>query len=355
MGDLDAHSLGRVGFIFTTLPWCTLPHGSNVWIYRRSNLGGTLLDTLQEDCIKQLQFIKKMSRFLVIILSIFATPAIYSQSISLEQNIKDLLVDKQANIGVALCKINDTDTISHNGDSRFPMQSVFKFHVALAVLNQVDNGKLSLNQQIKLRKKDMISNTWSPIRDKYPNGGTSISLAEIIEYTVGQSDNIGCDILLRLIGGTQNLEDYLSEIGARDVEVKVNESQMHENWDAQFLNWTTPKSAISLLSDFYTGKVVSPGSRKFLLEVLSGTTTGAVRLKGLLPKGTIVAHKTGTSDTDDQGITAAINDIGIITLPDGSVYAIAAFVTNSKHDSKTNEAIIAEISKLTWEYFSNKN
>ena len=81
------------------------------------------------------------------------------------------------------------------------------------------------------------------------------------------------------------------------------------------------------------------------------TTTGPKRLNGLLPKGTIVAHKTGSSGADDSGITAALNDIGIVTLPDGRKFAIAVFVSNSKENEETNERIIADISKMAWDYF----
>nr|AMP47713.1 classA [uncultured bacterium] len=80
------------------------------------------------------------------------------------------------------------------------------------------------------------------------------------------------------------------------------------------------------------------------------TTTGPKRLKGLLPDGTVVAHKTGSSDTNDKGITAATNDIGIITLPNGKHFAIAVYVSDSSEKSDVNEKIIAEICKSVWDY-----
>ncbi len=88
-----------------------------------------------------------------------------------------------------------------------PMLSVFKFHIALAVLNQVDKGNLTLDQKILIKKSDLLENTWSPLREKYPDGNVELPLSEIITYTVAQSDNNGCDILLRLIGGTKNCSE----------------------------------------------------------------------------------------------------------------------------------------------------
>ena len=69
---------------------------------------------------------------------------------------------------------------------------------------------------------------------------------------------------------------------------------------------------------------------------------GQKRLKGLLPAGTAVAHKTGTSGTV-KGVTAATNDIGIITLPNGKRLAIAVFVADSPADEATREGVIAKI------------
>ena len=66
--------------------------------------------------------------------------------------------------------------------------------------------------------------------------------------------------------------------------------------------------------------------------------------------GTVVAHKTGSSDTNDKGITAATNDIGIITLPNGKHFAIAVYVSDSSEKSDVNEKIIAEICKSVWDY-----
>jgi beta-lactamase class A len=78
------------------------------------------------------------------------------------------------------------------------------------------------------------------------------------------------------------------------------------------------------------------------------STPGAKRLKGLLSSGTTVAHKTGTSGTE-KGITAATNDIGIITLPNGKHLAIAVFVSDSPTDEATREAVIAKIAKVVFD------
>ncbi|WP_202986027.1 class A beta-lactamase, subclass A2 [Pedobacter gandavensis] len=278
-----------------------------------------------------------------------------AQKKQLRDQIKQVLAHKKADVGVSVYGIESKDTLSFNGDKHYPMQSVFKFHIAMAVLNQVDKGRFSLSQKIHIKKSDLLPNTWSPIREAHPNGEVDLPLSEIIKYTVALSDNNGCDILMRLLGGPKPINDYIHSLGVKDVSIKANEEEMHKEWNVQFSNWSTPKAITDLLVKFYTKNLLSKDSFNFLWTTMVETTTGVNRLKGQLPKGTIVGHKTGTSDTNKQGITAAINDMGIVRLPNGKHYAIAVFVCNTKENEATNDKIISDISKLVWDYFYKKS
>lgn len=275
----------------------------------------------------------------------------FSQINLLRQEIENITTAKKAHIGVAVYGIETNDTLSFNGEEHFPMQSVFKFHIALAVLHQVDQGKLSLDQKIFIKKSELPAGTWSPLQKEYPEGNVTLPLRKILLYTVSQSDNNGCDILLRILGGPKVVNDYIHSIGIKDVSIKASEKEMHKAWNVQFSNWTTPISATKLLLKFYEGKILSQKSDDFLMQIMKETSTARKRIKGLLPPGTIVAHKTGTSDTNAEGITAAVNDIGIVTLPGGKHFAISIFVSNSKENEEENEKIIADVSKAAWDYF----
>lgn len=294
-----------------------------------------------------------MNRRKIFIVALFALFAfrVHPQIDSLKNKIEQILKTKDATVGVSIRGIESKDSLNINGEIHFPMQSVFKFHIALAVLDQVDQGKLTLNQEIFISKKGLLPNTWSPIRDKYPDGNIKLTLAEIIKYTVAISDNNGCDILLKLIGGPEEVEKYIHKLGIKDISITYNEEEMHKDWNAQFSNWTTPKAATDLLVAFYTKNILSDSSFNFLLKTLIETSTGKNKIKGQLPEGTTVAHKTGSSGTNDEGITAAVNDIGVITLPNGKHFAISVFVTNSKENDETNEKIISDIARVTWDYF----
>ena len=292
---------------------------------------------------------------LTTILFLFITNQTLAQT-DLQQKIPQIVSTKNATVGVSIIGNNGKDKISINGEKRFPMQSVFKFHIGLLMLSEIDKGKFSLDQKIEIQKKDLLPDLYSPIRDKYPDGAT-LTIAEILEYTVSASDNVGCEVLLRLLGGPQAVEKYFVKNKFKDVAIKFNEEQQQANWDLQFQNWTTPKAANKVLETFYANqkKLLSPKSYDFMWKVMRETKTGGKRLKGQLPQNTIVAHKTGSSGTNKQtGVTAAVNDIGIVFLPNGQHFFISVFVTDSKENAETNEKIIADIGKVAWDYFITK-
>ena len=117
---------------------------------------------------------------------------------------------------------------------------------------------------------------------------------------------------------------------------------------AQYRNYSTPEAAVTLLKALFTGRTLSAASRQLLLDDMIASTPGPRRLKGRLPAGTVVAHKTGTDGTRN-GMTRATNDIGIITLPDGRHVAIAVFVKDSTAGAAARESVIAEMARAAWD------
>lgn len=291
-----------------------------------------------------------MSIILIILVTLLQCNLVQAQPETLKERINKIIGDKNAKVGISIVYSDGKETININGEDKFPMQSVFKFHIALAVLAEVDKGNLSLEQAIEIKKSDMLPDTWSPIRDAYP-GGAMLTLGEIIKYTVAISDNVGCDVLLRLTGGPKAVTEFMESKGLTGFSIVYNEEEMQRNWENQFSNFSTPVSATDLLRLFLENKIVSEKSTAFLKEIMIQTSTGMKRLKGKLPGGTVVAHKTGTSGRNKEGISAATNDIGIVWLPDGSRFYICVFVTDSKESDEVNERIIAEVAKAAYDYY----
>lgn len=278
----------------------------------------------------------------------------FAQNTALKKQILQITKGKDATVAVSVLDLENNKSVHINGNTKLPMLSVFKFHIALAVLNEVDRGKLILDQKIFIKKSDLLENTWSPIRERFPDGNIEMPLGELIKYTVAESDNNGCDILLRLIGGTQTVQNFIDSKGIRNFTIKTDEEQMHKGFEFMYLNVTTTNSANQLLKDFFDKNIVSKISTDFLMTTMLETSTGRNKIVAQLPENIPVAHKTGSSGKNENGLTIAENDIGIVTLPDGRHYAISIFVSDSMESEATNTKMIADISKIVFDYFSKK-
>jgi beta-lactamase class A len=281
---------------------------------------------------------------------IFFLTTFFCFSQNLKKQINQITKGKNATIAVSILDFENNKSIDINGEKKLPMLSVFKFHIALTVLDWVDQGKLNLDQKIFIKKEELLENTWSPIREKYPNGNIEMPLRELIKYTVAGSDNNGCDILLRLIGGTETVQKFINSKGIKNFAIKFNEEEM--TYENMYENFTTTNDSNLLLKNFFDGKILSKNSTDFLMKTMIETTTGTTKIVAQLPKNIKIAHKTGSSGKNNQGLTIAENDIAIITLPNGKHYAISVFVSDSMESEETNTKIIADISKLVFDYFS---
>lgn len=294
---------------------------------------------------------KNVLALLICLLSVLT----FGQNFSaLKKDVKKIIKDKNATVAVSVLDFETGKSFNINGNKKLPMLSVFKFHIALAILNEVDQGKFSLNQKILIKKSDLLENTWSPIREKYPEGNIEMPLSDLLKYTVALSDNNGCDMLLRLIGGPESVQKFVDAQGIKDFQIKVNEEKMHEGYEFMYLNFTSTNSANQLLKKFHDKKTISKSSTDFLMNTLLETTTGGTKLVAQLPTGTPVAHKTGSSGKNEKGLTIAENDIGIVTLPNGKKYAISVFISDSMDIEKTNTKVVADISKLVFDFYNAK-
>ncbi|MBD3885104.1 class A beta-lactamase, subclass A2 [Phormidium tenue FACHB-886] len=269
----------------------------------------------------------------------------------LSNRIEQLSRAAQGRVGVTATVLETGETVTLNGDRQFPMQSVYKFPIGMAVLAQVDQGKLQLEQRVRVETSDFVSELQhSPIRDENPQG-VELSLAELLKYMVSESDGTACDVLLRVIGGPEVVTEYLQGLDVNDIVVADTEKEIGQDNAVQYRNYATPDAAVALLRAVQEGRGLSESSRALLLRLMTETPTGPNRIKGLLPKGTVVAHKTGSSGTV-EGMTAATNDVGLVTLSNGQHLAIAVFVSDSTADDATREKVIAEVARAAWDQWS---
>lgn len=303
---------------------------------------------------------------------------------ALEKQFAEIAKDAKGKVGVAAVVLETGDAAFLNADQHFPMQSVYKLPIAMAVMEQVRLGELELDEKIGVTPEDFVRpGMASSLRDKNPNGG-EFTIRELIRLALIESDGTASDVLMRVAGGAGEIQSYLTQIGIQNMKVVNTEKEIGRDWQTQYDNWSTPREALELLrglSVIFGGDkamlttpddqylkiqmepeanvdepmIVDPTENQmlveqslFILSCMRSSIPGAKRLKSELPDGTIVAHKTGTGGTRN-GVTSATNDIGIINLPNGKRIAITVFVSDSSADEKTREAVIAKIAKAAWD------
>ena len=260
--------------------------------------------------------------------------------------------DAQGRVGVCAVGLETDESLELNPTDRYPMQSVYKIAIAMAMLHDVDAGKWKLGDSIAVTREDYVPKSMhSPLRERTKGEPTTVTVRELIKLAVSQSDGTASDVLLRSVGSFDSAMRFLKSIDVHDVMVASTENEMGRDEKAQYRSWATPRGIVELLRAIHEGRGISKSSREFLLHCMTETANDGKRIKARLPEKTVVAHKTGSSRTVD-GVTAATNDVGIITLPDGKHLAIAVFVSDSRADDAMRRDVIARVARAAYDHFT---
>ena len=266
---------------------------------------------------------------------------------NLRKQMQEIASVTKGPVGATAMIVETGEKVSIGNSEHFPMQSVYKLPIAMAVLKRIDNNTLTFDDKITVQPKDFVSRREFSIATKYPNGA-DLPIRELLDYMISESDGTACDALMRMLGGPEAVTKSLREWGVTDIVLATYEQDMFKTPAVSFQNWSTPDAMVQLLTLLQSEKVLSAERRDILLSLMIKSRPGQQRIKGLLPPGTTVAHKTGTSGTID-GVTTATNDVGIITLPNGQHLAIAVFVSSTTADEKTREGVIAKIARAAFD------
>ena len=282
-------------------------------------------------------------------------------------------------VGATAIHLETGRKASINGAERFPMASTFKVPIAVELLRRVDSGELRLDQMIELKPTDIHPGSGT-LSDLFNKPGVALSVRNLLELMMLISDNSATDVCLRLAGGAPAVTARMRALGITGINVDRSTLQLIADWigidkpadrdvdlatfvrlssavkaeersaagkrfDADPRDTSTPEAMTALLEMIFRKTPVKSESADLLLDIMRRCRTGDARLKGRLPAGTIVAHKTGT-------IGGSTNDVGIITLPGGAGnVAISVFVKTSTKDVAQREAAIAEIARAVHDYF----
>ena len=264
--------------------------------------------------------------------------------------LRKVIEGKAATVGVAVI-FNGSELVTVNDMYRYPMMSTYKFHQALSVVDYINREKETLATEILVKQSDMKTEMYSPMHDTNRKGNFYITIGDLLKYSLIDSDNHACDILFDYIGGPKTTDKYVRSLGITDFSITQTERDMHESTDNVWLNWTKPSAAALLLETFLQNPMFDKNQKFFLERAMADASTGKDKLKAGLPDDVLLGHKTGSSDRNEYGIKVADNDMGFVVLPNGQYYTIAVFVMNSQETDKTNARLIADISKVVYNYF----
>lgn len=285
-------------------------------------------------------------------LLLFTTP-ITAQN-DLRQEIRNIVKDKKATIGVAV-RTSDGRSFAMRNNRCYPLMSVFKFHVAIAALQRMEQEKIAPQNIVTIDSTWLPYGTYSPLRDQNPDRNVRISLAELIHYTISLSDNCTCDWLISFAGGIESVNRSAKNLRIGRFRLTETEATMHEDIQRCYANRSTPRSMVRLLRKVYEKAILNADSFELLEQAMLATSTGSDKLKAGLPEESRIGHKTGHSDRTATGIKIGDNDAGIVYLPDGRWYYIAVFIRDSQESDKTNASAIAEISKAVYHWATSSS
>ena len=303
---------------------------------------------------------------------------------ALEARLGAIVRAAPGHCGVAAKHLGTGAVARLNANARIPLLSVIKLPVAMVVLDGVDRGRWSLTTPITLVSQDMHPR--GELGDRYPRGGGPVGLHRLLKLMITRSDNTAADALMRLVGGPLAVTQWLEAHGIHDMRVDRTERGLGNEWyglapgadtmgsaeeirelrarvpeavhdsaaQAMLLDprdTGTADACMHLLERLWLGDLLSPAMTDTLKAILADCETAPHRLPALLPKGTQVARKTGTGGTW-KGVTVAINDVGVIRLPNGEEVAIAVLVGEPRGSVRRAERVIARVARTVYEAWS---
>ena len=222
----------------------------------------------------------------------------------------------------------------HQENCAFAMHCVMKFPQALYVADYLHKKGLTLNDSILVHKDSLDAATWSPMLSRF-EGTRYFTFAELIEWSLKQSDNNACDLLFASCGKPEAVEKYIHSLGFKDIHVRLTEKEMKKSPHRAAENSSTPKEMTRLLEWFYRHRNDN-GYLSFIWNAMADCHTGQQRIAAVLPKDGKLIHKTGSGFSSSDG-TQDRNDVGIVLLPDGSHLSIAIFLQKSKEEKEVAE------------------
>jgi len=303
---------------------------------------------------------------------------------ALEAQLAALASRSTGRCAIAAKNLETGATARVNADAHVPLMSVVKLPVAVVVLDGVDHGRWSMTTPVPLIAQDMHPRGW--LGDRYPHGGGHVVLHTLLVAMLTRSDNSAADALMRIAGGPATVTAWLRAHGIDNLRVDRSERAMGDDWyglaAGADTTWSaeeirelrsrvpaaihdsaasamlldprdtgTADACVTLLERLWRGALLTPASTDTLKDILARCKTAPHRIPALLPKRTPVARKTGTGGTT-AGVTVAVNDVGVIRLPDGDDVALAVLIAEPRGRVERAERVIARAARAVFDAWS---
>lgn len=249
---------------------------------------------------------------------------------SLTQSLTDL------GPGVFVMDLDNGDYFSFNGNTTFSAASMVKLPILVAFFQDVDAGKIKLDEMLAIQQADVAEGSGDM---QYAGVGTQYSALETATYMIITSDNTATNMIIRRMGGIEVLNRRFQQWGMQQTVMR------NLLPDLSGTNTNSPKELVSLLSLINDGKLVTMKSRDRIFDIMRRTETNTL-LPSVVAPGSTVAHKTGD-------IGSLVGDVGIVDLPTGRRYAIAAMVKRPHNDPRAQE-LIRQMAALVYEHFGGQ-
>ncbi len=303
----------------------------------------------------------------------------------LQAKLQDLAERFGEPVGIAVTDVEEGWTAEVDGQSVYPQQSVVKIWVALAVMEAVDQGRIGLDQTVIVRPEDR-SVFYEPLGRKVGTQGFATTYRDLLSRSLSESDNTANDKLIWEVGGPAAVEQLVAAKGLRGIGVGGDERTLQSltagvDWKPGLVGWrfkearaklpddvrnraldsylaappdgATPMGLTHGLAALKRGELLSPASTDALIGFMAASKTGNLRLRAGLPPGWAIAHKTGTGP-DWRGASVGINDVGLITAPDGRTYAVAVLLRETYKPPRERQALMQAVSRAVAEHWARR-
>ena len=277
----------------------------------------------------------------------------------LQREITRIAHEFNGKVGIAVTKAGCNWLVGERAEQFFPQQSVSKLWVSLAVLDAVDQGRLSIDQPVTIRPADLTVFN-QPLRGEVlEQGFVTKPIAGLMKNALSLSDNTANDRLLWTVGGPDVVRATLKEKQLGGIRFGPGERLLQSaiaglKWSPEYsigrnfeqararlpmelreaalahymvdpMDGATPQGIAHALAQLAAGQLLSPSSTRVFMDILSRTHSGPMRLKAGVARGWKVYHKTGTGQ-ELHGLATGYNDVAILEAPDGSFYAVAVMI-----------------------------